>query len=118
MLATQFYKPWIITADQKHRIRQQRHHAEDTIERELEEFEVRKEEHARKYGLEIQPAERPASLGRQGSEKPSGKPSQAPENHEGHAPEERPQSRSAPDEEHHDESNDVVVESGEDVVIY
>lgn len=112
----QFYKPWIITADQKHRIRQQRHDVEDTIERELDEFEVQREEHARKYGLEIQPAERPASPMRQEPEKPSEAPKQPGQ--EGHAPEERPESRSSPEREHHDESNDVVVESGEDVVIY
>lgn len=86
------------------------------IERELDEFEARKEAHARKYGLEIQPAERRASPEPAEVEKapePSGE-----REPEGHAQEERPPSSPAPDREHHDESNDVVVESGEDVVIY
>ena len=115
-LLSQFYRPWIITANQKLKIRQQRHDVEDTVERELGEFDVRKGEHARKYGLETQSAKVPASPERPEAEKPS-EPLRKPDQ-EGHASAEGAEPQYAPEREHHDDSNDVVVEAGEDVVIY
>ncbi|SPN98503.1 uncharacterized protein DNG_01548 [Cephalotrichum gorgonifer] len=113
-----YYKPWILTADQKDEIRRQVYAAEDTIERELDDFRVRKEEHARRYGLLVHPDE--------GEREEAAEPRDAerlPEarkesDTQGPVPEERSESRSTPDRDHHDESGDVVVEAGEDVVIY
>lgn len=76
---------------------------------------MRKEEHARKYGLEIQAEEKQDSTEPADVEKPQ-EPATEPEKVP--VPEERRNSRSGADHEHHDDTNDVVVESGEDVVIY
>lgn len=75
---------------------------------------MRKEEHARKYGLEIQADKRDPA----GAVEAKKLPEPVSESKEAHAPEEQRNSLSAPDHEHHDDTNDVVVEAGEDMVIY
>lgn len=89
---------------------------EDTIEKELEEFQIRRETHARKYAPQTEPVERGPSPEREEAEEKAEPTNDS--GRKGNSTEGRAEPQSAPDHEHHDESNDVVVESGEDVVIY
>ena len=80
----------------------------------MEEFRKRKEEHAGKYGIDVEAEKREPARPAEAEKlsEPIAKSEQTP------TPAERKHSRPGPDHDHHDDTNDVVVESGEDVVIY
>ncbi|KAF6842799.1 nuclear protein [Colletotrichum musicola] len=119
-----FYRPWKLTKEQEDTIADQVRDAKDTIAREVEAFNDRKEEHERRFG-----PSRPPTTQEQPAPAVTETLTDAPETADQGAP---PAAAPAGDadkapsldrekhdrEPHQDESGDVVEDAGEDMVIY
>ncbi|KAH7329113.1 pinin/SDK/memA/ protein conserved region-domain-containing protein [Stachybotrys elegans] len=123
-----YYLPWKLTRDQKDTIDDQIRDAKAANEEESADFARRKEAHEKRYGLSAQ--SRTALSGAEAQEEPpladakaekdksteDGAPSQQDPGTAGSGTAKR--AVKPADREHADESGDVVVEAGEDMVIY
>lgn len=110
---TQYYRPFETTRQQDEMIAEQVRDAKATVEREVEEFNLRKEEHLRRYPqnrLSVSRAER--QVAEDNAEGSAAVPARARINSESTQPL-RPG-----DKNHQDEAGDVMMEADEDVVIY
>lgn len=135
----QYYRPWKLTRNEEQRIERQIHDAESQIRREVELFNNRKEEHIRRYGrskklgssddagthdtngnAEEPPAEKHESIKEETKNEALPEKEEDKTGRRGSDLRERRHSKSSDVSGHmlHDESGDVVVGEGEDMVIY
>ncbi|KPM35765.1 hypothetical protein AK830_g10801 [Neonectria ditissima] len=120
------YLPWKLTPEQEDQIDDQIRNAKATVDRELEDFNTRKQRRERDHGRSIHPTRsvtpKEPHVSALPSEDSTDKPSRSANDSD--------QSTKAPDKEksqpqqhshhnhHHDESADVLEEADEDMVIY
>ncbi|KAI0024687.1 hypothetical protein F4780DRAFT_795206 [Xylariomycetidae sp. FL0641] len=122
---TIYYKPWKLTLDQEDTIDDQVRDAEALIEKELEEFKVRKRQRLRELGVAVKSptpepkVEEEPVVGKPETEKAPTDDSPRPDttNPTSPPPPVRPTSKAGPEKES-DRADDVMIEEDEDTVIY